>query len=260
VSNRHGSFSFLIKKKNNIFHELFINNKTKTNKMSTYADLVVHSVEIHATEFKDQEAVTKSYVDTKLNDLVAGAPQALDTLNEIAQRVEQGSSVSEAIIDSINSTKADLNAEIVARQTETTGLQNQVFAEASAREQAVSQAVADISVTTSLLQSQQTAIAVGLSEEVSSRTAAFESLQENIHHLQQTKFDVSPYYSGNSETHFTISQDAYLYIGPLWRLSASTSGSKKKLCFEFYDEVVGTWGLAVPFIRSVGLSAVSEPP
>ncbi len=33
----------------------------------------------------DQDGATKKYVDDKINDLIGGAPGALDTLNELAQ-------------------------------------------------------------------------------------------------------------------------------------------------------------------------------
>jgi hypothetical protein len=74
--------------------------------------------------------------------------------------------------------------------------------------------------------------------------------QTGIGLLSQGKFDVSPYYSGGSEAHFKISDDAYLYIGSKWRVAANNTGPRR-LEFQYsQDGSEAGFKTAVPFIRA----------
>lgn len=59
-------------------------------------------------------ASAKSYTDTKIADLINGAPETLDTLGEIATAISENESVVEAITDAIGSkaSSSDFNAHI----------------------------------------------------------------------------------------------------------------------------------------------------
>ena len=74
--------------------------------------------------------------------------------------------------------------------------------------------------------------------------------QNDVTALSTSKLDQSPYYFGGSESHFAISEGAYLYIGNNWRIAASTSGQSKRLVFEYNELTADSpWSVAVPFIR-----------
>ena len=74
--------------------------------------------------------------------------------------------------------------------------------------------------------------------------------QNDVTALSTSKLDQSPYYFGGSESHFAISEGAYLYIGNHWRIAASTSGQARRLVFEYNELTADSpWSVAVPFIR-----------
>ena len=50
---------------------------------------------------------TKGYIDKKINDLVNGAPETMDTLKEIADAMEENADVVEALNNAIG-TKASI--------------------------------------------------------------------------------------------------------------------------------------------------------
>jgi hypothetical protein len=54
------------------------------------------------------DGATKGYVDTKISDLVGGAPELLDTLNEIAQAINDDANFGNAVISQL-SNKLDLS-------------------------------------------------------------------------------------------------------------------------------------------------------
>lgn len=87
-------------------------------------------------------------------------------------------------------------------------------------------------------------ISTMLQEETSAR-------QGDTQNLSMNKMDKSPYYSGGSESHLKVSNDAYLYIGDLWRIRANTSGNAKRLEFQYSaDGSEAGFKTAVPFIRA----------
>lgn len=54
----------------------------------------------------DQDAANKRYVDGKITDLIGGAPGALDTLNELAQALNDDSSFATTVTNALG-TKFD---------------------------------------------------------------------------------------------------------------------------------------------------------
>ena len=92
--------------------------------MTTFADVVFHSVEIESTDFKSTDAVTKSYVDvsltTAINALVDGALPAIDTLREIGLQLAAGSTVADSLVVQITGVQSALDVEIANRASATT--------------------------------------------------------------------------------------------------------------------------------------------
>ena len=93
------------------------------------------------------------------------------------------------------------------------------------------------------MSNEASARASAVSAEASARIATDEALILG-------KFDVSPYYSGGSESYFKVSNDTFLYIGDLWRIKANTAGSSKRLEFQYSATGLDVdFKTAVPFIR-----------
>ena len=89
-------------------------------------------------------------------------------------------------------------------------------------------------------------------DEVLSRLVTDETKyrEEAFTTLVTSKLDVSPFYSGGSESHLKISTDAFLYIGDLWRIRANTAGVSKRLEFQYSPTgLEQDFKTAVPFIR-----------
>ena len=68
--------------------------------------------------------------------------------------------------------------------------------------------------------------------------------------LDSNKLAKSTQYSGGTSENFKINNDAYLYIGNLWRITANTNGASKKLEFQYSSSGLDKdFKTAVPFIR-----------
>ena len=84
-------------------------NVTASSGTTTLNNLVINgTVDFNAAELTDladptadSSAATKSYVDTQVTNLVAGAPAALDTLNELAAALNDDAAFNTTITNSI---------------------------------------------------------------------------------------------------------------------------------------------------------------
>lgn len=122
--------------------------------------------------------------------------------------------------------------------------QNAVSAESKSRADADVALDSKVSDEKTRAESAEYGLSTMLQEETSAR-------QGDIQNLSMNKMDVSPYYSGGSESHLKVSNDAYLYIGDLWRIRANTSGNAKRLEFQYSaDGSEAGFKTAVPFIRA----------
>lgn len=87
-------------------------------------DLAAHDSDAeskYATKEEIQDVATKTYVDGKLTDLVGGAPEALDTLIEISERLEADKTAADAI-----QTLAEANRDAIAKKAEQADLSGAV--------------------------------------------------------------------------------------------------------------------------------------
>ena len=55
-----------------------------------YANATFNKVVLEGSDFKDKEAVTASYVTSKIDDLVNGASTSFDTLKELSLALSNG--------------------------------------------------------------------------------------------------------------------------------------------------------------------------
>ena len=108
------------------------------------------------------------------------------------------------------------------------------------------------------------AVQSSLNSEISDRESAVNAVQsfldeevklrdEQTQALSDDKFDKSTsYYKRESDDHFAIAGDAFLYIGDFWRIRANSDASSKRLEFEYSsDGTPENFRTAVPFIRGI---------
>jgi len=80
-----------------------------------YANATFNKVVLEGSDFKDKEAVTASYVNAKIDDLVNGASTSFDTLKELSVTLSNGEDVAVAVTSQISSLGLSLNSESNAR-------------------------------------------------------------------------------------------------------------------------------------------------
>ena len=249
-----------------------------------FTNIDVNSITIYKdyTTFVDNDAVTKSYVDTKFTDLIDAAPGALDTLNELAAALNNDASFSATVTNNIATettarTAADavlqtnIDNEETARTNADITLQSNIDSEAAQRLLADNnEATARVDADTALqgnIDSEETArlaadqlLQSNIDSEELSRINADNILQQNIDNennsrlvsenfLNEKKVDKSNNYRKRTDGNFNIEEIAYLYIGNHWRIAASNIDTEKRLMFEFTEDGE-YWYTGTPYIRS----------
>ena len=66
-----------------------------------YANATFNKVTLEGSDFKDKDAVTATYVDTKIDNLVNGASESFNTLKELSMALSDGADVAVAVISQI---------------------------------------------------------------------------------------------------------------------------------------------------------------
>lgn len=209
--------------------------------VAALADMQLKSLEVSRTPVSAFDVAIKSYVDTRYNEavsesktaiaeLVDNAPEQLNTLREISTALGNNADLSGVLLASISSVQASVTTEVANRVAA-------VSAEAADRNTA-------IGVETAARLASEQLIKTSVTDESAARVAA-------VNDLAQQKLDVSPFYSGGSESPFKISESSYLYIGELWRIRANNAGAAKRLEFQYSpDGLEENFKTAVPFIRA----------
>jgi len=117
-------------------------------------------------------AAAQAYTDAQINELIAGAPAVLDTLNELAAALGDDANFVTTITNSITQTNADLAAEVSRAQAAESGLASSLAAE-TARATAAETANANaISTETARATAAEAGITSNLNAEIARATAA----------------------------------------------------------------------------------------
>ena len=80
-----------------------------------YANATFNKVILEGSDFKDKEAVSANYVNSKIDDLVNGASTSFDTLKELSLALSNGEDVAVAVTSHISTLGLNLNSESNAR-------------------------------------------------------------------------------------------------------------------------------------------------
>jgi hypothetical protein len=242
--------------------------------MSNLIDLQTNSVTIakDPTTFTDTDAVNKLFVDTQITNLIDTAPASLDTLNELAAAINddpnfhttvttsistaEAARIAEDIainsrLDTVNSTLGSDNttetAARIAQDNALTTLLNQEIALRTARATELTNAK---DASTSFRTAADTALNTRVDDEEAARAAADTA-------LDVAKIDKSTKYLKRGDANFAIKDDAYLYIGEHWRISANNLGANKKLEIEYSADGI-IWELGVPLFTEISLHSTIE--
>ena len=220
-----------------------------------YANATFNKVSLEGSNFSGKDAVTATYVDTKIDNLVNGASESFNTLKELSLALSDGADVAVAITSQLASLSQNLSNETGAR-----------VAYESANDVTVSIASSNIA---SLLTSVDTIVASRLP----ALDSAVSQLQSDLTSENQGRIEADNYFTSQITSlesavdvirpalETVISSDAaklplaggsmqgdlnmasnHLYIGANWRLEAFGS----ELHFRYSpDGVTGT--TAIPF-------------
>jgi len=118
-------------------------------------------------------SVAEAYTDQKISDLINGAPEALDTLKELADALGNDANLAATITTQLAGVSSDISAEASARTSADASLESSLSTEASARTAADASLASDIS-------SEASARAAAVSLEASSRVAGDASLESAL--------------------------------------------------------------------------------
>ena len=80
-----------------------------------YANATFNKVSLEGSNFSGKDAVTATYVDTKIDNLVNGASESFNTLKELSLALSDGADVAVAVTSQIASLSQNLSYETNAR-------------------------------------------------------------------------------------------------------------------------------------------------
>lgn len=252
-----------------------------------YAAIEVDQLVIHGSDFLDDHAVPKKYVDTavgsataRIDTLLEGSGPAFDTLIELKTLMDanQGD-IGTALTTKVGELTSSIEAEVAAARGFEDGLRVELGVERNARSVAVQevreaidqemldrethvQEVRD-AVSAEIVRAEGAELEMKnlhdaytvsnndrINEVQGALSTSITSLDDDTQTKLATKFDNSLGYSKRDDGALLIENDHYLYLGTNWRLRASQGGKRQRLEFEYSGDQA-TWDLAVPFIRGV---------
>ena len=76
-----------------------------------YANATFNKVSLEGSNFSGKDAVTATYVDTKIDNLVNGASESFNTLKELSMALSDGADVAVAITSQIATLNQNLSNE-----------------------------------------------------------------------------------------------------------------------------------------------------
>ena len=219
-----------------------------------------------------QSATTKSYVDqkvaTSISDLIADAPDALNTLNEIAAQLSNDQNAVSALTNTVATNKEQIKAFLLVGD-ESKSVQQIIDDEPLYEEFKNLKALYDY--THVFVDGQVANVNSSIAVETAARSAAVSGLQSNIDaetsNRQDAVSSLESSLKGSAVTYQNLgaveqklqSLDAtltggiasfeYMYIGNHWRIKAANNGSR----LEFQHSVSGSstatdWKVGIPFI------------
>ena len=201
-----------------------------------YANATFNKVVLEGSDFKDKEAVTASYVTSKIDDLVNGASTSFDTLKELSLALSNGEDVAVAVTSQISSVALNLNSESNARvayesanDVSMSVVQGKVSSLLTSEDTIVTMRLPSLDSSVANLQSDLTSERNDRIEADNSFTSSINTIQSSISVIEPSLADVIasntlklPLAGGVMQGDINMLTH-HLYIGEKWRLEASGS-------------------------------------
>ena len=220
-----------------------------------YANATFNKVVLEGTDFKDKEAVTASYVTSKIDDLVNGASTSFDTLKELSLALSNGEDVAVAVTSQISSLGLSLNSESNARvayesanDVSMSVVQGNVASLLTSVDTIVTMRLPSLDNSVATLQSDLTSERNDRIEAGNYFTSSINTIDSKISVIEPSLADVIASdagklpLAGGSMTGDLSMLSHHLYIGEKWRLEASGS----ELHFRYSADGIN-WGTAISF-------------
>ena len=226
-------------------------------------DLNAVTIAKDPTTFTDTEVVTKQFVNTQLTNIIDTAPGTLDTLNELATAINNDGDVHTTITNLVTQEEntrvaADVNFNteidtLIANNTNTGNTDSQArIDEDTAIGVRIDTAVADalssynsrntrINNEDVAREAEDTAIGIRTDNEESNRATADTA-------LDVAKLNKSTKYLKRSDTDFALTDQAYLYIGPNWRIAANNVNADRTLIIQHSPDTIN-WRLGASLFK-----------
>ena len=196
-----------------------------------YANAKFNKVVLEGSDFKDKEAVTASYVTSKIDDLVNGASESFNTLKELSVALSNGEDVALAITSQISSLGLSLNSESNARVAYETakdstisGVQSNVSSLLSSVDTIVASRLPSLDSSVSTLQTDLALEKTDRMEADNFFTYHVNSIESSISVIQPSLADVIasdagklPLAGGSMQGDINMLSH-HLYIGEKWRM------------------------------------------
>ena len=220
-----------------------------------YANATFNKVVLEGSDFKDKEAVTASYVNAKIDDLVNGASTSFDTLKELSLALSNGEDVAVAVTSQISSVALNLNSESNARvayesanDVSMSVVQGNVASLLTSVDTIVTMRLPSLDDSVATLQSDLTSERNDRIEADNSFTSSINGIQSSISVIEPSLADVIasntlklPLAGGVMQGDISMLSH-HLYIGDKWRLEAFGS----ELHFRYSADGMN-WGTAISF-------------
>lgn len=193
---------------------------------------------------------SKGYTDQEISSLVAGAPEALNTLKELADALGSGD-IATSITQQITNVKSDLTDESNARSAAITDVYIALSTQASSTSNSLALVMDEVGVVQSNLDSTQVSLQGAIDDLVtrSDNNEANDVLAsdriDGVEVVLDEKFDKS---GGDLTGSVKVPETHYLYIGNNWRLAAV--GNSMEFQFSSTPEIEDTFVHGVPLVFS----------
>ena len=220
-----------------------------------YANATFNKVILEGSDFKDKEAVSANYVNSKIDDLVNGASTSFDTLKELSLALSNGEDVAVAVTSQISTLGLNLNSESNARvayesanDTNISVVQGNVSSLLSSVDTIVTMRLPSLDNSVATLQSDLTSETNDRVEADNYFTSQINAIGSSISVIEPSLADVIasnagklPLAGGSMADDINMLSH-HLYIGEKWRLEAFGS----ELHFRYSADGIN-WGTAISF-------------
>ena len=220
-----------------------------------YANATFNKVFLEGSNFSGKDAVTATYVDTKIDNLVNGATESFNTLKELSMALSDGADVAVAVTSQIASLSQNLSYETNTRVAYESAndismsiVQSNVSSLLTSVDTIVASSLPALDSAVSTLQSDLNSERNDRIESGNYYQSHIDSIESNISVIQPSLADVIasdagklPLAGGSMQGDLNMLSH-HLYIGEKWRIEAFGS----ELHFRYSADGVN-WNTAIPF-------------